>query len=188
MPSGDGDADGSTSTERLRPDQEHDEASPLLGSLRGSDDEAQSGHAKLSVPPEASSWHWISIVSLGIVITILFDTADYLGQAPRIRLYESIACQRYYEEKAPWLIGRNGTLPERLCKIDPVQDTVAMILGQQYLFDSLPGLLLAVPFGMLADTHGRKLVALLAFGGACLATAWVLLAVRVHLFLDYRTY
>lgn len=65
-------------------------------------------------------------------------------------------------------------MPEALCKVDPVQQKLAMIFGWQDTFDAIPGLLLAIPFGALADRWGRKWIFLASLIGLQLNAAWVL--------------
>ncbi|KAH6950497.1 hypothetical protein DER45DRAFT_619029 [Fusarium avenaceum] len=66
------------------------------------------------------SWPWIYVVLLCIVLAVVSDIDDSLRAAPRVRLFESIACTRYYLRHDPSLVDLDGSVPERLCKIDLV--------------------------------------------------------------------
>jgi hypothetical protein len=124
------------------------------------------------------TWPWTRIVALCITISIIVDIGEQLFMAPKVRLYESIACTAHYLHHNSSLVGNDGFVPEKLCKVNPVQEKVAMILGWQDFFDSIPALLLPVAYGHLADTYGQKWTAVLAFLGYSLASAWKLFVVR----------
>ncbi|KAK3191539.1 hypothetical protein K4F52_002354 [Lecanicillium sp. MT-2017a] len=96
------------------------------------------------------TWPWLHVVAVCISLAILSDCGETLFAAPRIRFLESIACTRYYTHHDPSLVDRNnGSVPERLCKIDPVQDKVASVMGWQLFFDSIPAILLPDSVGVL---------------------------------------
>lgn len=117
----------------------------------------------------------LHVVAVCISLAILSDCGETLFAAPRIRFLESIACTRYYTHHDPSLVDRNdGTVPERLCKIDPVQDKVASVMGWQLFFDSIPAILLPIPYGYLADARGRKWVLVLALAGFALSWASII--------------
>lgn len=93
--------------------------------------------------------------------------------APQTQLFEDIACRKYYS-----LANRVHVLDaggKGLCKIPEVQDTVAQLFGWQAFFDGLPGLLLAMPYGVMADKRGRQPVTFLSKLGMLLAMSWILI-------------
>ncbi|MCJ1306349.1 hypothetical protein MMC08_009169, partial [Hypocenomyce scalaris] len=130
-------------------------------------------------PQHAIRIYWLPVI-LCTMILMLIDVGSFLAAAPQLRLFESIICRQYYDTHAPALLPQNGNVPgnsmvpEKLCKITPVQDAVAQLNGWQALFDNIPGLLFAIPYGVLADTIGRKVVLVMNIAGLSLATAWVL--------------
>lgn len=126
-----------------------------------------------------SSWPWIYVVLLLLGIAVISDIGEDLFTAPRIRLFESIACTDYYSRHDPSVLGPDGSVPERFCKIDPIQSTVASVLGWQLFFDSIPAILLPIPYGYLADTYGRKWILVLSLMGYVLTWASTLFVVRV---------
>ncbi|KAI1846331.1 hypothetical protein JX266_007536 [Neoarthrinium moseri] len=117
------------------------------------------------------SWPWTYVVLLCITLSLVSDTGDYLYTAPRIRLLESVACTQFYLQYDPSLVGRDGYVPETLCKVDPVQNELASVMGWQLFFDSIPAILLPLPFGYLADRFGRKWILVLSMVGFMLT--WV---------------
>ncbi|KAF5542234.1 hypothetical protein FMEXI_7569 [Fusarium mexicanum] len=125
------------------------------------------------------SWPWIYIVLLCIVLAVVSDVGESLYSAPRVRLFESVACTRHYLRHDPSLVDRDGSVPERLCKIDPVQDKVASVVGWQYFFDAIPAILLPIPYGYVADLRGLWLSSLFFIIGGGPTTGTTLLTTVV---------
>ncbi|USP74907.1 hypothetical protein yc1106_02181 [Curvularia clavata] len=118
---------------------------------------------------------WLFLVCLLFSIIALIDVGAYLADAPQTRLFEANLCYKYYLQEDPSVIRGDGTIPEELCKVDVVQQGLASIFGWQEMFNALPGLLLAVPFGTLADKVGRKWIFVAGLFGIVLSFAWTLL-------------
>ena len=110
-------------------------------------------------PPQ----RWLSgkgLIYVLIAVVILSAAGDQIQDSPRTRIFESIICYRYYEEVDPSKIqlgrgavgpGAIGGVAESFCKVDAVQEQLAMLRGYQQLFDGFPSLILALPFGWAAD-------------------------------------
>jgi MFS family permease len=120
-------------------------------------------------------------VTLLKVVILLLALGDDLLDSPMARITEAVICYRHYEiiDPSKLLIGRDnigpgaiGGVNELHCKLDAVQTELALLRGWQSLFDSIPGLLLAVPVGWAADQYGRKPFVLLALFGFFLQGAW----------------
>jgi MFS family permease len=60
------------------------------------------------------------------------------------------------------------------CKAAPIQDAVNELFGWQTFFDGIPGLLLAMYYGSLADRIGRRPVLALSLLGMALSAAFTL--------------
>ncbi|KAJ9498436.1 hypothetical protein H2202_006123 [Exophiala xenobiotica] len=169
---------------------EPNEARPLLSPVLDAQEPAIG-------PPSASSksvhhftrcpWPWMHVVALVIIIAVVSDIGESLYAAPRVRLFESVVCTRYYVYEDPSLVHRHGHhVPEHLCKVNPVQDELASVLGWQLFFDSIPAILLPVPYGYLADTRGRKRILIMAMVGYTLSYVWTLFVTgALHLPLPY---
>jgi hypothetical protein len=129
-------------------------------------------------PPKSIRWLFPTLRSYATAMCLLIvvgvDMAGYLYSAPQIRLFESIVCRDYYRVHDPGMIGDDGNVPERYCKINEIQGEIAMLKGFQTLFENLPGVFLAIPFGILADRVGRKMVLSLILVGLALEPVWVL--------------
>lgn len=125
---------------------------------------------------------WQYIVFLLISILVLAQCGDRLTNSPIARIKEAIICYNYYEEHDPrkLLVGRSavgpgaiGGVAEKLCKIDEVQSDLASLNGYQDFLDGVPSLLLALPYGWVADRYGRKPILMLGIA----AFVWKLLSV-----------
>ncbi|KAF5525216.1 MFS efflux pump atnC [Colletotrichum aenigma] len=124
---------------------------------------------------ESTAGHGDSIYWRPIVVVAMMLFIDGIGNcmslAPQTRLFEEIVCRQYYK------VGDNvpGSGPsEEMCKDPAVQDVVAELFGWQKFFDGIPGLILAMWFGVLADKQGRRRVFLLSVVGQVLGACWVL--------------
>lgn len=103
------------------------ETSPLLSS-------------PLSVEPHRHRGHggYRSVYLLLIVVAGL-DSCMYMINLPLTRVYESIACYHYYSANEPYRYPNPGSIPEILCKVEPVQQELALVRGFEFLCMSLPG-------------------------------------------------
>lgn len=143
-----------------------EEDAPFLSSI---DSEA------LPSTPTPKKKPWVLLVALVFALVAIIDVGAFLAEPPRTRVYESNLCLIYYREHDPSVIGDDGNIPEKLCKVDEVQQKMAMIFGWQDMFDAIPGIILAVPFGTLADRFGRKWIFTASLMGLQFSYAWVLM-------------
>jgi MFS family permease len=154
---------------------EIDETTTLLPSSETTESLPQTQGCPPNTTPtlyrSSSSWPWTHVVVLCMALAIISDIGEDLFAAPKVRLFESVVCTHYYSDKNPSYLSPDGTVQEKLCKIDPVQDEVAFILGWQLFFDSIPAILLPIPYGYIADKHGRKWILCLALAGYTLSWA-----------------
>ena len=113
---------------------------------------------------------------LGLVLSIIFvtDLANSVTKAPFMRVFESTICRNHSARIDPGLIGSDGFSDGRHCKVAPVQEELVLLRGWQDFFDYVPGLFLAIPFGLLADNIGRKWLSVLNIASIWLRMAWIL--------------
>lgn len=104
-------------------------------------------------------WAMLFFQAFGVMVSI----------APQTRLFEDIACRRYFGGGGP-----SGP-DEESCKDPAVQDMVNELFGWQLFFDGIPGLVMALYYGAMADEKGRKPVLMLSLIGQGLGAAWILL-------------
>ncbi|KAK2026626.1 putative MFS transporter [Colletotrichum zoysiae] len=119
---------------------------------------------------DVSNVYWRPIVMVAMMLFI--DGLGYgMSLAPQTQLFENIVCRQYYKVNSAGLVGRPS---EEMCKDPAVQDVVAELFGWQTFFDGIPGLVLAIWFGVLADKQGRRRVLFLSLVGQVLGACWVL--------------
>ena len=98
----------------------------------------------------------MKVTILMFLIIIAVDLPSVMHHASQIRIFESIICHQYYRKHDPTQFTIDGIIPEALCKIESVQAEMSSLRGWGSFWGHLPGLFLAIPFGMLADKYGRK--------------------------------
>ncbi|KJK63126.1 MFS like protein [Aspergillus parasiticus SU-1] len=133
----------------------HEETSPLLGSPQ----------------LRASGWTPSVLTYLVICNFLLAGSGAFIG-LPLIRLIEDNLCRRYMQ--------RGSSLDESLCKTNQIQSELAYLNGSLLLVEALVGLVVAFPFGVLADRIGRKPIILLSTVGSQLALAWELVVIALQ--------
>lgn len=118
-----------------------------------------------------------------LLATLAVGIGDQLEETPLMRIFESVYCYQYWETHDPSLLnmgrdrvgpGAVGGVDEWHCKIPDVQGRVATLAGYQTLFDGIPSLLLAIPFGIAADKIGRRPILLLSSSSFAIASLWKL--------------
>lgn len=114
------------------------------------------------------------IISLYALI-YLSEFAINLVDIPKVRLIEHAVCQRYYRSHPLAEGGAEYSVPERQCKLEPIQAEVALITGWRMSLDAIPSILTVTFYGTLADRIGRKPVLLLVCLGKLLALVWSVL-------------
>lgn len=83
------------------------------------------------------------IIICVFALQFLFSFAKHIVEVPAIRLYEIAICNKYYRThdidngNGAFIIAQD--IPERLCKVAPVQETLAAVVGWKFSFDALPG-------------------------------------------------
>ncbi|GLB07194.1 hypothetical protein AtubIFM57258_002517 [Aspergillus tubingensis] len=114
-----------------------------------------------SKQPKERSSRW-RVLALICFIILVQDFAEYLSQALQTEVWLEIVTRKFCP------VGQDG--PE--CQMDRVQREVALLQGWKATLEQVPGILFAVPYGVLADQIGRRPVLLLCAVGFTLSDAW----------------
>ncbi|KAF4551961.1 Efflux pump-like protein 8 [Elsinoe fawcettii] len=155
-----------------------DERTPLLGKRASQD----IGEVIDIEPSTGSSLHPRTIIALILLVVMIFTLGDTIQDTPQKRIFESIYCYQYWEEHDPTKLllsradigpGAIGGVEEKWCKVATIQSQVASLRGWQIFFDGIPALLVAIPFGILADRIGRKPIVWLGIFSFLLRTTWM---------------
>ena len=113
------------------------------------------------------------VVLIIILSFFLVSIGDYMNRAPWMRIQEDIVCRQYYRNTFPNEFENPfHPIPEDQCKVPDVQARLAMLRGWDQTFSCIPSILTAVPYGIIADKYGRKIVLVLCLFGLTLAVAW----------------
>ncbi|GIZ42872.1 hypothetical protein CKM354_000612200 [Cercospora kikuchii] len=149
-----------------------EELAPFLDPISSSEHALEHQHPP---PKKAQEWPWLLVVALVIAVAVVSDIGEALFSVPKVRLFESAICARYHAEYDPDAFGPGKhDIPEHLCKLDPIQDSLAGLLGWQLFFEGVPAILLPVPFGHLADQLGRRWILACALAGFAMSYLWTL--------------
>ena len=165
-----------------------DETTPLLaGDIPRSETSAEALRASKKL---------LILVATSTLI-LLADFGFYLSAAPQTAIFERIICHKYYPDLNTTAIVDSGGESASICKSEAVQSELALVNGWKDTFDMIPsmlvamfktfpvrldgtdlvynspGILLAVPYGVLADRWGRKPVILLGIVGTVLGEIWL---------------
>jgi len=103
------------------PRTSNEEGAPLLSPIDADFNELP------TAPTPKKKLSWILLVSLVVLCIAVLDVGAFLAEPPKTRVYESNLCIRYYQEVDPSKIQADGTVPEALCKVDEVQQKMAMV-------------------------------------------------------------
>lgn len=76
-----------------------------------------------------------------VTLTLIFilDLSNGFSDTPWLRICESIVCRNYYKAVDPNVIRNDGSIEEKHCKINPIQEELAFVVGWVPFFDLLPG-------------------------------------------------
>ncbi|KAK3349092.1 major facilitator superfamily domain-containing protein [Lasiosphaeria hispida] len=104
--------------------------------------------------------HRRRVIAVSFAMVLLMDFAAFFLDAPQTSILEGNICNRYYEYSP------NPVVKD--CRAGPVQAELATVNQMLNTFNQLPGLFVAIPFGIIADRYGRRPVFILTILGALL--------------------
>lgn len=119
-------------------------------------------------PKEPRGLYQENVIILIFAFLFIAELGAGLWIAPSSMIMENIICRDYHPEVSDNIFANNP-----LCKGTDVQGTLATIRGWAFTFDCIPGILGAVPYGIMSDKWGRKPVFVLSIIGIVLSFAWV---------------
>ncbi|KAI5863721.1 MFS general substrate transporter [Durotheca rogersii] len=98
-----------------------------------------------------------AVVAL-LALLLLVNLAQSIYQLPLNRAVESRLCRDYYDDHDPSIIGDDGRIDEKRCKIDPVQQKLAWITGSMETLWIVGDFVMTIPLGFVAERYGRRTV------------------------------
>ncbi|KAL4803462.1 major facilitator superfamily domain-containing protein [Aspergillus unguis] len=166
-----------TSQHPYRDNLDHDEEDiPFLAEQEHLQDDGHS-HSHPHTGDSSAKRHPPSTEAEGLVINgairsrlmvtlftmvLAVEVGFVMAGGPMTRIYEAIACREHFAVFDPTKIGADGQVPEEECKVTEVQSEIAAVTGYMEFFGGVLSVILAAPYGLLADRYGRKKV--LCFG------------------------
>ncbi|KAF1933838.1 uncharacterized protein M421DRAFT_414893 [Didymella exigua CBS 183.55] len=93
-----------------------------------------------------------------IIFLILVHLSAVLYTLPLNRVVELRLCREHYELVDPSTIGVDGSIPEKLCKIDEVQRRLAWLQGIMETTLVVCDFLVTIPLGFVAEKYGVRVV------------------------------
>lgn len=137
-----------------------EERQPLLGDPNTS--ENPSNYSEADNEPAPTRSEILRVAIPGVLIMVTFQIAASFIEVGLSALLESSVCLKEY----PDLEDRYN---DPRCKNDNVQAELSMVIALEQMFTIMPGFLTLIPYGILADKYGPKLILLLVFFGDVLA-------------------
>ncbi|KIW29217.1 uncharacterized protein PV07_05044 [Cladophialophora immunda] len=142
---------------------EPEEDAPLLSSqppATTSDPKNENPHPILDI--------WLSFspsFKYCIALELLCELAMMILTVPMVSLLEQAICTRYY----------HGDISNPdLCKIAPIQRTLAEVRGWTASFETLAAIIVALPVGLIADRRDQRRVFMVIIAGMLMSLTWTL--------------
>jgi MFS family permease len=117
----------------------------------------------------------IRTATLAAAFLVFFTFADVLKYISSVRLVELGICREHYLQSDPSVIDDHGNIPENLCKSGDVQQRLAHLRGYLAALESIVGLLLTLPYGLIVDRVGERAIASINVFGYLLSCGWLVL-------------
>lgn len=158
------------------PPPEENDRTPLLA---GSERSLPSLHTRDTSPPNQNTRRQTDpaarlqriVLTLVCISIVAVDFCNVLSYAPQLEIFESIICRQvpgHASTRDPVLGSPRSGNTASPCKSPEVQGELALLNGWKDTFDHLPGIVLALPYGLVADRIGRKVVLVLCITGLIL--------------------
>ncbi|CAE7205823.1 hypothetical protein PTNB73_07234 [Pyrenophora teres f. teres] len=93
-----------------------------------------------------------------VLLLVLVHLSAVLYTLPLNRVIELRLCQEHYERNDPTLIWPDGSIPEKLCKIDDVQRRLAWLQGIMETTLVVCDFIMTIPFSFVAQRWGIRVV------------------------------
>ncbi|KAI3395476.1 hypothetical protein diail_1262 [Diaporthe ilicicola] len=121
------------------------------------------------------------VVAVLAILVFITQLGASLSDVPSVRLLQEVLCRKHYG------LSPDALVVEEKCRLASVQGRLNVISTGGLIFGYLPGILVALPYGTLADRRGRKPVLGLCILGMILSQLWWIAAAWNHARWDLRT-
>lgn len=150
-----------------------------LLSQEEADPQGQENHVNQSTTKTSDLTHlqeWKTIYLIGLFV-FLCDLGEGIRVAPEVQMLEGLVCRDYFQTHDPITI-LNREVPQNPCKIDGVQSQLVELRGWLSLARGIAQLLVVLPFGVLADRKGRRIVIALSLISLVFSEVWVVIVCK----------
>ncbi|EUC47076.1 hypothetical protein COCMIDRAFT_91145 [Bipolaris oryzae ATCC 44560] len=110
-----------------------------------------------------------------VLLLVLVHLSAVLYTLPLNRVIELRLCQAHYELHDPSAIQPDGSIPEKLCKIDDVQRRLAWLQGTMETTLVVCDFIVTIPFSFVAERWGVKIVLLCNLIPRIFMSTWAML-------------
>lgn len=107
-----------------------------------------------------SKTHKSAVLLIGCLILVLAELGGSMFIAPFMQLLEEAICRKYYSNVVFGI--------DKRCKGDEVQKELVTLHSWSSTFMLIPGLVFAIPYGLIADSMGRRISLFLSLLGVLL--------------------
>lgn len=112
---------------------------------------------------------------LGCLIVLVNEGEYYFKQIGYFRAVEALYCIEYFQQHDPSIATLGRGIPEKMCKLDPIQKKVATANGIVMLVRMASSFIGTVLVGYLADRLGRRFALIMHKVGTLIYTCCVFL-------------
>lgn len=126
----------------------------------------------------ASHWSRWKVVYLYGLFLLISTFGDNIKIGPEVRLYELVVCRHYFLEHDPSKVDEDGNVEERYCKLDVIQGQLSVLRGWVFSWLLLVGTLVTIPYGVVADSMGRRIVVAASLISVTLPKAWIIVVCK----------
>ncbi|UKZ84110.1 uncharacterized protein TrAFT101_000033 [Trichoderma asperellum] len=146
------------------------ESSPLI---QASDEDTESREQQKA---DIFEWGKVAIQNAALAATflVLYAFADILRYISTVRLVELGICREHFLQSDPQSEEYYRNIPEHLCKLPSIQQRLAHLRGYLAALEAIVGLVFTLPYGLLVDRIGERLVAGINVIGYLLSCAWII--------------
>ncbi|KAF2476451.1 uncharacterized protein BDR25DRAFT_277581 [Lindgomyces ingoldianus] len=109
-----------------------------------------------------------------LLLLILVNMANSLYILPLNRVVEMRLCREHYARYDPSLLQPDGSVPEKMCKVDEVQKQLAWLQGIMETTFVVCDFVVTIPFSFIAERFGVRVVIWLNLIPRISMSAWAL--------------
>lgn len=128
-----------------------------------------------ATPSSASSKARLRLIVSALLILLAANLVAVLVDTAMNQLTEGAACRQLHPDVVDWY-------NDPVCKSLDVQDRLALVMGWEVSSSLIPGLILAIPYGIFIDKYGpRAMMVLVSLGGVITQSSYLVISMFICL-------